>query len=369
MKRDYINLLRCIKCRGPLNLSEDHHYKIRHNKIELGVLSCSQCGSLYPIMNGIGVFFPNKLLRYYLNEKEKETCCQLGLKYEFLKNELNKIERKQLDVAKNWSYEWNEVYNYSKEDLDKDDFFGENSFFKFIPITPADFSDKVVVIWCGGKGRESYHISKYKPRLIVVNEIGDEIYGINAILPENAEPLLIRCDMTNNPLMDGFADYSICDHALQHVSDHRLGFKKILDALKPGGIIAINVYSYENNFLMTHIIEPLKFIFHRFPLKIQQNIARLPAVIIFVLIRFIYIPAKKIFPKQVCEKLPLFEHMMFWSKSSFKFFCMTCFDLIHAPISHHFRKFEIQEMAKSNKVIISELTNTHSTTWTLIGKK
>jgi SAM-dependent methyltransferase len=350
-------------------LCQDYYYKMNDDKIELGVLSCLRCKATYPVIKGVGVFFSEKLLGYYLNEKEKEACCQLGLKYEFLKNELNKKDKRQLEVSRNWSYEWNEVYNYSKEDLEKDEFFGENTFFKFIPIMPINFKDKVVAIWCGGKGREAYHVSKYSPKLIVVNEIGDEIYGISGILSENTELLLIRCDMTNNPLKDGFADYSICDHALQHVAEHRLGFRKILDVLKPEGVIAINVYSYENNLLMTHIIEPAKLILHRLPLRAQKNFAKFPAAVVLVLLRFIYIPTTRILPKRVCEKLPLFEHMMFWSKNSFKFLCMTCFDLIHAPISYHFRKSEIIEMAEQNKVVISELINTHGTTWTMVGKK
>lgn len=369
MREEHISLLKCIKCKGKLDFSRDHYHKIKDDKIELGVLSCLQCKAFYPIINGVGVFFPEQLLGHYLNEKEKEICCQIGLKYGFLKNELNKIEKKQLNVAKNWSYEWNEVYNYSKEDLEKDDFFGENLFFKFIPIMPVDFNDKVVVIWCGGKGREAYHISKYKPRLIVVNEIGDEIYGIRSLGSDTDNWLLLRCDMNDNPLKAELADYSICDHALQHVANHKLGFLKMLEVLKIEGIFGLNVYSYENNFLMIHIVEPLKLILHKLPLAVQADIAFVPAIFIYLLIHLFYVPIGRIFSDNICKQIPLFDHMIFWSKNSFKFMRTTCFDLIHAPIVHYFKESEMIDMVNRNNVTIMRLSNTHGTTWSLIGEK
>jgi len=107
-----------------------------------------------------------------------------------------------------------------------------------------------VIVWCGGNGREAYHISKFNPSLLIVNEIGDEIYRINGLISQGINLLLLRCDMLHNPLRDGVADISICDHALQHVVDKPGAFSAISNVLASGGKAAICVYSYENNFLM-----------------------------------------------------------------------------------------------------------------------
>jgi uncharacterized protein YbaR (Trm112 family)/SAM-dependent methyltransferase len=367
MKDSYLRLLRCISCSSPLELSERFPHKSENGNIELGVLTCLNCKANYPIIKGVGVFFPAYLWKHYLNKNEIEICKSLGLEIKGAECLQGKA-KKQLSVAERWSYQWNRLYSYSASDLEKQDLYGRDSFFKFIPIEPSDLKGKVIVIWCGGRGREAYHLAKYKPSLIIINEIGDQIYGISEILPGDVELLLIRCDMTNNPLIDSFVDYSICDHALQHVADHNLGFKKMLSVLKTGGIVAVNVYSYENNFVITHLIEPLKNIFHKFSVNGQRWISFIPAMFIYFLIHFIYVPVDKIFGK-FKNNLFLSEYMIFRSRDSFKSIWVSCFDLIHAPISYHFKKREIFKLAAENMVSIMQLNHTNGTTWSIVGLK
>jgi uncharacterized protein YbaR (Trm112 family)/SAM-dependent methyltransferase len=368
MKLSHIDLLKCIECEGTIELSAIHPKKSEGEIIEFGVLFCKDCGSLYPIIKGVGVFFNKEIIGHYLNDYEKKICNELGIAYETNKKNLDLIQQKQLEVSENWSYQWNVSSNIKKEDFNKKGFISEEHFYKFIPIDIDDIKGKNIIIWCGGNGREAFHIIKYNPKVLTVNEIGDEIYGIRELLNNPDNLMLIRCDMQQNPIKQGIADFSICDHALQHVSDHKKGFKMIVDVLKNNGMLAINVYSYENNFLMTHIIEPLKVILHKLPLRLLEKIALIPAVFIYLLIHLFYVPLGKIFSEQVCKKIPLFEHMIFWSKTSFKCNRTACFDLIHAPISYHFKKRELIAMAEDNGVIIQKLENIHGTTWSLVAK-
>ncbi|MBF0473837.1 MAG: methyltransferase domain-containing protein [Nitrospirae bacterium] len=367
MKLSHITLLKCIKCDGEIALSSIHPNKIEKEIIEFGILSCIDCGALYPIIKGVGVFFKKEFIGHYLNEDEKKICNDLGLFIDKEKVTLNQIQQKQLDAASNWSYQWTKTYDFKKDDFINEGFLKEETFFEFIPIETEKIKNKTIIVWCGGKGREAFHLIKYNPEVLIVNEIGDEIYGIPQLLGYPDNLMLIRCDMQQNPIRLGSADYSICDHALQHVADHKMGFKVITDVLKPNGIIIINAYSYENNFLMVYIIEPLKVIFHKLSLKTLERIAFIPAMIVYILIHLFYVPANKILSKQTCNKIPLFDHMIFWSKVSFKWIDLACFDLIHAPISYHFKKEEFIKMARDNNATIKTLNNTHGTTWTFIA--
>jgi hypothetical protein len=67
--------------------------------------------------------------------------------------------------------------------------------------------------------------------------------------------------------------------------------------------------------------------------------------------------------------LPLKEHMMFWSVNCFKDVWLSCFDLIHAPISFHFRKEDMEGLVVMNQLELVKLVNTHGTTWSLVTKK
>jgi uncharacterized protein YbaR (Trm112 family) len=369
MKLSHIELLKCIECEGALILS--HHYPIlaHEDVIERGILCCQSCEAVFPVINGVGVFFRKALLSFFLTEYEKKICKELGFEFERPEAKLTRENILTKQVADNWSYQWNTASPWVKHDFEKDDFNGELCFRKFIRIDRKEYEGKTVVVWCGGNGREAYHISKYQPCLLIVVEIGDEIYRINGLLDQDVNLLLLRCDMLQNPLRRGIADISICDHAIQHIIDRSRAFFTLVDVLSANGIAAVCVYSYENNFLMTHIIEPLKGIIHKMTLKGQEVIALFPAVLIFLLIRLIYMPANRLLPRGLCRMLPLFDHMMFWSKGTFAMIKISCFDLIHAPVSYHFRKGEIQECAQIAGLSVNILTHTHGTTWSMTATK
>ena len=369
MRIEHVELLCCTACKGALSLSEEPGSRDRDDTVEFGVLTCDDCDARYPIIDGVAVFFRRDLIGGFLNEYEKDVCRRLGVPLDADPRRLTEAERKQYRVARNWSYQWNKAYSYTREDFEKEGWLREELFFKFIPIDPSDLKEKSIVIWCGGKGKEAYHVARYDPELIMVIEIGDEIYGIRKLIDESTNLLLVRCDMMLNPLRDGLVDYSICDHALQHVADYRLGFKEIVQVLKPGGTLAINVYSHENNFLITRVVEPLKKVVQRLPIGVQNRIAVIPAVVLYCLIHFGYGPAGKWLPEKLYKKLPLYEHMAFWSDISYSWIRLACFDLLQAVISHHFRREELEAMAAKNGVRINKLVHTHGTTWSMIAHK
>jgi len=273
---------------------------------------------------------------------------------------------KLVRTVENWSYQWNEVLQWKTADFEGEGFCGEKCFRAFIPIELEAYRDKKVVIWCGGNGREAYHVARSSPKLIVVVEIGDEIYRIRNLFNSDVSLLLLRCDMLKNPLKKNIADISICDHALQHISDHEKAVEMIAGILEKNGVAGLCAYSHEHNLLMTHIVEPMKFILHRVPLKLLRLVSSLPALVIFFLINFLYMPLGR-FNVKLAREIPLYDHMAFWSKCDLKFIWTACFDLMHAPISYHFKKEEIEALAASNQLEIRKLINTHGTTWSLIA--
>jgi len=369
MNLSHIELLQCIECGGTLELDDNHASDTCGNFIAKGILRCQSCNESFPIIDGVGIFFKKSLLSYFLNDYEKRICD--SLKFTFKKTTDDLLENSLLakQVADNWSYQWNTLAPWEKNDFEKDDFNGALNFRKFIRIEPEEYKGKKITVWCGGNGREAYHISKNVPQLLIVNEIGDEIYRINGLISKNINLLLIRCDMLCNPLRSGIVDISICDHALQHVIDKRGAFSALADVLSQGGTAAVCVYSYENNFLITHIIEPLKGIIHKMTLNGQKFISIFPAIFIFLLIKIFYLPANYLLPTGICRKMPLFDHMMFWSKGNFRLIRLSCFDLIHAPVSYHFNKDEVQKLVQQAGLHLDKLINTHGTTWSMTAKK
>ena len=362
-------MLCCIDCGSDLELIR---YKEVAGAIVHGIIGCKSCTRKYPIIEGVGVFFSEDDFSVYISNWETNYLMSRGYE-EVLKaipqTKQNEADSPQKAVADNWSYQWKSVYRWDTEDLERDHMFGEDFFWTFIPIDRNEVNDKVVFTACSGRGREAYHIRKHNPRKIIVNELGTEIYSIYELFDEADDTLLlIRCDISNHPLKPESVDITICDHALQHVGDHRVGFGKMVEATKPGGIVGICVYSHENNFIMNHLVEPSKKLLHLFPLPFIRALSVLPAVILFLFIHIIYKPISVLAPK-IGKRIPLYDHMIFWSHNSFKILWLSCFDLMHAPISYHFKHDEIIQMADENNLKIRKLINTHGTTWSLIGEK
>lgn len=367
MRKSDVCLLRCVDCHGDLTIKAA---EMAEQKIVNGILICDKCEREFPVLREVGIFFRKQEFGNYLKDWEKSELLALGYSSALSHSSEDGLgQDKQLAASENWEYQWNHVFSWSTEQLDKNDLLGEETFWRFIPIDPDKMTGKIVFVGCGGRGREAYHLAKNSPKILIVNELGSEIYAIKELI-KNFSPslLLLRSDLNYHPLKPGVADYSICDHGLQHVFNQAHGFFKLVECAKAGGQVSVCVYSDENNFLMTHIVEPSKKFLHIFPLPLQRGISFPPALVIFLLIRLLYLPASKVLPRYA-KLLPLFDHMIFWSENSLSLIWLSCFDLIHAPISYHFTKAEMMNLAEKNNLEVEKLVNTHGTTWSLVGNK
>lgn len=364
-----IEYLQCVDCQGGVSIEEA---QTEEDVVKHGLLKCVNCSRYYAIINYVGIFFRKHLMATFLKPFEIKALNDLGYQKAIYGVENNADVQSDLvlEGSKNWEYQWSKEFLPMDEDLlEQDTYYGLEMFQKFIPIDFSDLKDKIVLIAGSGRGREVYHVSKFNPRKIVVAELGASIYStFNCFICPGKHMILLRCDMTYHPIKPKLVDVSICDHALQHVLEHSKAFSKLVEATKIQGTVAICVYDYENNFVMTKIIEPSKIILHLFSFRVQKFLAIFPALALYSLINGLYVPINKI-SKTLADKFPLNEQFVYWAANSFKILWTTCFDLIHAPISYHFKKSEVENLSKANNLSIKKLINTQGTTWSLIAEK
>ena len=360
-----IVLLRCPDCREALEIGS--RIVQDGEALVAGTLSCKGCHHNFLVFDTVVILFRRSDVGAFLNDREKAfidlhklDICQPD------ENVVEGPDDRLIAVASNWSYQWNEVE--TTVDLDGDGFYGARAFWSFIPLDALTLLDKVALVTCGGLGREAYHLAAAGARRVVVNEIGDEIYRIRALVPDaDHRLLLVRSDMSHLPLMPGSVDFAICDHALQHVIDHSEAFARLAETVRPGGRVAICVYSHENNVLMTYLVEPTKVILKWVPIRILRYAAVLPAAILWCVIYGVYKPASALAPT-LSRRLPLFEHLMFWARFPFSFLWTSIFDLLHAPVSYHFTHSELERLAADNGLEIECLHNTNGTLWSLVAR-
>lgn len=365
----HISWLRCVSCGGEVALKAG---EIFEDCLYDGVLCCLECDQLYPVLGGAPVMFSRKS-HHCLNEAEVEIMNRFKFPiadYGFVKRTKNHREKQQIAVEENWEYQWEKLYPFTVQDLNGAGLFGSDAFKNFLPLTPESVKGATILVGGAGRGREVYHLSQMGAKTIIAVDLGREILGCRELIAEGseAELLLLRSDLVELPLGDDLVDISICDHALQHIHDHKQGYAELARVCKQNGQVAICVYSWESNFIMTHLVEPAKVILHRIPLPVLFFLSLFPSLVLQFFILFFYVPLAKL-SKDLVSRLPLHEHLLFWSQNRFKTTWMGIFDLFHAPISYHFKREEVEKLACENDLNITLIHHTNGVLWSMIAEK
>jgi ubiquinone/menaquinone biosynthesis C-methylase UbiE len=367
MKISDVQYLNCVDCQGELALKES---QTQGDLIENALLKCLSCERYFPILNKVGVFFKTEHIDLFLHPFEIIILKKLNWYHLVTAQTTGKdpLAEDQLRGVRNYEYQWGEISLWDEKYFEKPGFADLKNFKNFIPINFEKIKNQTVLVGCGGRGRETYHLLKHKPSKIFVVELGKSIYEIakNISDPES-KLILLRADIKHPPLKNQIIDIAICDHALQHVVDHKSAFKKMSDVTKENGIVAVCVYSYEGNFIMTHMVEPAKLLLLKLPVRFLRFVSFFPSLVVYLLIKMVYIPASKI-SKRLAHSLPMGNHFIFWSDFPLEMLWSSINDLINAPVTYHFTEDEMISLADNNYLKIEKLIRTHGTTWSMMAK-
>jgi SAM-dependent methyltransferase len=326
----------------------------------------------------VGIFFRRSVIDLFITPHERQAVRDMGYDFDHLAgNRCSDNDRLTRSTTDKWNVHWDaywsgrtwEDYLTKAEDEEgRSDVCSARVFWNFIRLEPDQIRNAAVFIACSGGGREAYHVSKHCPGLLVVNEINPYIYSIRNLLQDVDNLLLLRNDIMYSPLKSGVVDFAICDHALQHIQDHHRAYANLADSVKPGGIVSVCVYSYENNRIMTHLVEPSKRLLTRLPLPAVRALALFPALLLYAIMHGLYRPIRRFFPK-VYAALPLSGLFGFWMHNTLRVVWSSCFDLMHAGISYHFKREEMENLARSNSLTIEKLDLVYDTLWSMNGRK
>jgi hypothetical protein len=61
--------------------------------------------------------------------------------------------------------------------------------------------------------------------------------------------------------------------------------------------------------------------------------------------------------------------LLFWAKNPFRKIWASGFDLIHAPVSYHFKRDEMLTLARSRPLTMETLRLTNGTLWSMVAVK
>lgn len=359
-----ISLLKCPVCNTSLSL-----HKVIDSigeAIKDGMAICDQCELTIPIIDHVIVFLSKEAARTILGQDQYKKY--LSYSSVATASSLSTPSAEAIQSGVNWNEQFADKFQMSEELLQGDGFYGERAFWDYCGLTHQHIENKNVCIYCGGSGREVYHALKASPNKVFVIDIGSHIFQIPEFCKNDLQKIvLILSDFFQNPVSATAIDVSICDHALQHIENNQAAFSYLVSKTKRNGLTSICVYSHENNALMTNVVEPMKGVLHKLNARGLRYVALLPAAMLYAL-QAVYSLLEKKWPSKT-KKLPFYSLLYLWRKEGFSKFHEACFDLLHAPVSYHFKRDELVGMTKSSALEILDLTMINRTMWRLVAQK
>lgn len=185
-------ILRCTKCRTPLEEREDG-------------LVCALCGSKFPLVRGV--------VRFVDGEQ----------------------------YAESFGWQWR---RYSKTQLDTQGSLSDEDFRKRTGINPNELGGKLVLDVGCGMGRFAEVATRYGAYVV-----GVDLSQACEVAAENLADrsfMAFQADALNLPFAAESFDYIYSIGVLHHTPDCEKSFKSLPQYLKPGGTIAIWLYSGYN---------------------------------------------------------------------------------------------------------------------------
>jgi len=321
LKPSITSFLACPACRQSFDIVTE---KVEISEVIEGSLICQGCASRFPIVRGIPRF-----LRKDLNAEQKATADAFG-------------------------YEW--THYSTLTDADKKEFLAW-----IAPLTPASFKDQAVLDAGCGKGRHIFLAAQFGARTVIGVDLSDAVEAAFRNTRDLPNVHVIQADILELPFKRPF-DLAYSIGVIHHLPVPKSGFLALCSHVRPGGRVSAWVYGKEGNLWIEKLVDPIrKNITSRLPRVITRCLCFFPAVTLFVGLKLLYRPAKKLaWLKRI---LPYSDYLCSISDYSFSENFWNVFDQLVAPTAFYHSQEEVADWFKTAQARDVEIARHNSNSW------
>jgi SAM-dependent methyltransferase len=322
-----LNYICCPRCKGDLVVSEGSVENLIN-----GMLDCVACHARYRVREGVPILIAD------LTEAERLT-------------------------AKNFGEQWTEVSTWKHiEEWEENEF---NDY--MLPLNGAVFAGKTCLEGGCGYGRNLIQAKGYGSTLAIGFDV-----GVGAIIAKRRGIDAISGDILNPPFKGRF-DIVFTFGVLQHVSNPDQGIQKLYELLKPGALFIHSVYSAENNFLLSHLLTPVRERVLRYlPPWIKWAIAWMAGVPTYIMFSLVYRPFSWHPRTNAWASSHLFYYdflALHFKRLGFRIWISFIQDHINAPLAKYFSRATVERWLKEYGLTDPFVFFRNKNTWNFGGRR
>jgi len=354
MKKDVLEYIICPNCGGEFLLKE---FTTNEQGIDEGLLTCTGCNSIFPIIHGIPRLLspelqPKLISRYrsFLDKYNLKSTVNDG----FIVNPTD--ER----IAKGFEFEWRKHSRILPEH--------EKEYLHVLGdvLPPSSLAGKVVLDAGCGQGRFSYFSRKYGARTVIAFDLGEQVLIASENLKDEEAVHVIQASIYNPPFKPVF-DVIHSIGVIHHLPDPEKGFRTLYNLLKKDGRIFIWVYGESS-------IIPVIRLMRKFTLRRSVTFNRVLGFFLAIplyTINQLYTIVKRIpFCGKIAGVIPF--HM--YHDRGFSNVWTISFDKINSGIAHYYRHEDLQGWLdrlddKKSGVLSERYPGKSGSSWRLLAEK
>lgn len=258
---------------------------------------------------------------------------------------------------------WNFIWDRTKR-LKSSYYNSEEFYEKDIRINKSAIKNSTILEAGIGTGKYIPFILKQVPGLYIGVDLSDEVFEIYNKYARTQKVDLIMADINKLPIKENSCDIVISSRVLHHCINMNKSFGNLLAILKDQGTLNVTIYSKNLIMIITKGIS--KVLIRFMNLKILMYALWFPSIILYILIKVLYVPLNMLFPQT--SLLPLNAGLIYWSKFDFKWLWQAViFDIVaSSAVTKYTSRKELDELIKSFSITESNIIKQYSAIWNII---
>jgi len=326
MRPAFVDLLCCNSCGGELGLegmADDDGHVIN------GTLRCRQCNTSFPIDSGVPRLLPGDQNRCVVRE----------------------------NTAARFGFEWHEFSKFDQavETMSMATWFS--------PKRLSDLAGLTVLDAGCGMGRHAVVAAAQGVERLVGLDLGHAVDAAFANTRHLESVCIVQGDIYHPPVRDAVFDAAYSLGVLHHVPDPKRGFAALAGKVKPGGWFQVWLYAREGNGLILWVLNPVRRLTSRMPLRLLKLLSGLIAVPFVLAAKTIYrIPG-------LGSHLPYSQYMRWFAVGSFAKSHAIIFDQLLTPVAYYMRRDEVLALVSVPGWSVEAIEHNRGMSWGMTARR